>query len=396
MSRDVLRVAVVGGGIAGLATANALVARGIEVTVYEQAPELGEVGAGVMITPQAVRQLHRLGLGAAVSELGAPLGPGSAYQRMDGTPVAPVRVTDTSGAYRGHGMHRADLLRMLADRLPAGTVRTGHRCTGFGQDGRTARLTFANGVQAEADAVIAADGIHSALRPYAVPESEPVYSGSVAYRGLVDADALPGWPRDAHLIWMGDGKHFMVFPVRGGTLFNYVGFLPSEVGAAETWSGTGDPVALAAAFAGWDDRIGTLLAEVTEPFWWGLYDREPLPRWTDGRLTLLGDAAHPMLPHLGQGANQAIEDGVALAVLLAGAGRGGVPAALRAYEDLRRPRVAQVQRGARVNGARYDSRSQYADHRRRDAEMSDHTTFRAWLYDYDVRAEADRLAAAGA
>ena len=393
MSGEVLRVAVVGGGIAGMAAANALVARGIDVTVYEQAPELGEVGAGVLITPQSVRLLHRLGVGDQVTALGAAIGPGSRYQRMDGTTVAPVRTSDTAGAYHAHGMHRADLLRMLAERLPAASVRTGHRCTGFAQDGRTARLVFANGAEAEADAVIAADGIHSTLQHHVAPPSAPVYSGSVAYRGLIDAAGLPSWPRDAHLIWMGDGKHFMVFPVRGGALFNYVGFLPSDEGAEETWSGRGDAAALAAAFAGWDTRIGALLARVERPFWWGLYDREPLDRWTAGRLTLLGDAAHPMLPHLGQGANQAIEDGVALAVLLAGAGRDGVPEALRAYEDLRRPRVAEVQRGARVNGARYDSRSQYADLRQRDAEISDHGTFRAWLYDYDVQDAAEKARA---
>ena len=390
MSGDAVRVAIVGGGIAGLAAANALFRRGIEVTVYEQAAELGEVGAGVLITPQGVRMLTRMGLGAAVAEAGAPIGPGSRYHLMDGDPVAPVRFSDTAGEHRAHGMHRADLLRLLADLLPAGLVRTGHRCVGFEQDAGGARLRFADGTEASADVVVAADGIHSTLQHYVAPPPPPVYSGSVAYRGLVAAADLPAWPPGVHLVWMGDMKHFMVFPVRGGSLLNYVGFLPSEERAAESWSGTGDPAALAAAFAGWDARIGELLALVREPFWWGLYDREPLAIWTAGRLTLLGDAAHPMLPHLGQGANQAIEDGVALAVLLAGTGRHDAPDALRAYEGLRRPRVAKVQQGARANGMRYDSR--YDDLRKRDAEIGDSGKMRAWLYDYDVeRAAADIL-----
>jgi salicylate hydroxylase len=154
----------------------------------------------------------------------------------------------------------------------------------------------------------------------------------------------------------------------------------------ESWSAPGDPDQLRAEFAGWDERIGGLLREVRHTFRWALYDREPLPTWTRGRLTLLGDAAHPMLPHLGQGANQSIEDGMALATMLARADRRTAPAALLAYEKLRRERVAEVQRGARQNGLRYDSL--YADLAVRDAEIAAHANFRRWLYDHDVVPEA--------
>lgn len=377
-----LSVAVVGGGIGGLSAANALVRHGVDVTVFEQAAQLGEVGAGVMTTPNSIRLLSRMGFGAEIERLGVRITDESAYMRLDGSKVGPIKTGDTSGEYGVHGMHRADLLSILASGLPDDAVRAGHQCVGLSQDAEKARLFFANGAEFEADAVVAADGIHSRLQREAVEPAEPVFSGMVAYRGLVAADRVPGWRRDVHLVWMGEGKHFMVFPVRSGTLLNFVGFLPSDYPARESWSGHGDAAALAAAFAGWDPRIETLLAQVENPFWWGLFDREPLPRWTNGRLGLLGDAAHAMLPHLGQGANQSIEDGVALASLLAASDRTAVPSALAAYESLRRPRAVKVQLGSRANGRRYDS--QYTDLAKRDAEIADAATLRAWLYDYDV------------
>lgn len=377
-----LSVAVVGGGIGGLSAANALVRRGVDVTVFEQAAQLGEVGAGVMTTPNSIRLLSRMGFGAEIERLGVRITDESAYMRLDGSKVGPIKTGDTSGEYGVHGMHRADLLSILASGLPGDVVRAGHQCVGFSQDAEKARLFFANGAEFEADAVVAADGIHSRLQREAVEPAEPVFSGMVAYRGLVAADRVPGWRCDVHLVWMGEGKHFMVFPVRSGTLLNFVGFLPSDYPARESWSGHGDAAALAAAFAGWDPRVETLLAQVENPFWWGLFDREPLPRWTNGRLGLLGDAAHAMLPHLGQGANQSIEDGVALASLLAASDRASVPSALAAYEALRRPRAVKVQLGSRANGRRYDS--QYTDLAKRDVEIANAATLRAWLYDYDV------------
>src|SRR5436853_7921251 len=159
-------VAVVGGGIGGLFAANALMAHGLQVSVYEQAPTLGEVGAGVFLTPNSVRQLQRVGLGPTVEKCGAPVGTGSRYFRHDGTPIAPVQVTDSSGWNAAFGMHRADLVQMLADALPAGVLHAGRRCIAFEQDSGTARVTFANGAMAEADIVIGADGIHSELRPH--------------------------------------------------------------------------------------------------------------------------------------------------------------------------------------------------------------------------------------
>jgi len=385
-----LEVVVVGGGIGGLFAANALITHGIPVSVYEQAPVLGEIGAGVFLTPNSVRQLQRVGLGPAVEKWGARVGPDSCYFRHDGTPIAPVQVTDSSGWNATFGMHRADLVEFLARALPADIVRTGHGCTGFEQDGGKARVSFANGAVVEADLVVGADGIHSDLRPYVFPPSRPVFSGSVAYRGIVAHESIPHWPTNAWLMWLGKSKHFLTFPVRAGNLINYVGFVPADKEMKESWSAPGDPDVLRHEFAGWDPRIESLLQHVQTTFRWALYDREPLPTWTRERLTLLGDAAHPMLPHLGQGANQSIEDGMALATILARADRETAPAALLAYERLRRERVAQVQRGARENGLRYDSA--YADLAVRDAEITAHAAFRKRLYDHDVVPEAQAAA----
>ncbi|MGP0092642.1 MAG: FAD-dependent monooxygenase [Xanthobacteraceae bacterium] len=392
MARSRPDVVVVGGGIGGLFAANALIAHGLSVSVYEQAPSLGEVGAGVFVTPNSVRQLQRVGLGPLVEKRGARVGAGSQYFRHDGAPIAPVQVTDSSGWNATFGMHRADLVEMLAAALPSQIVHTGHRCTGFEQVGNVARVSFSNGAVVEGDLVVAADGIHSELRHHVVPPSRPVFSGSVAYRGVVPHALVPHWPTGSWLMWLGKAKHFLTFPVRAGELINYVGFVPAAEEMKESWSAPGDPDVLRAEFAGWDPRIGSLLRQVQVTFRWALYDREPLPTWTRGRLTLLGDAAHPMLPHLGQGANQSIEDGMALATILAHADRQTGPAALVLYESLRRERVAQVQRGARENGLRYDSA--YADLGVRDAEITAHAAFRRRLYDHDVVPEAEAAAAA--
>jgi len=381
-----LRAAVVGGGIGGLSAACALSRRGVEVTVFEQADVLGEIGAGVSIFPNALRQLERMGMGPALAKVGARIGEASQYCRSDGTKVGTVITTDSSGWNGLYGMHRADLLNVLAAHLPGEFVRTGHRCVGFEQSAAAARLTFANGETAEADVVIAADGIHSALQKYVVEPKPPEYSGVRSYRGLIASDKLPGWREAAHQVWMGEGKHFIVFPVRAGRLLNYVGFVPSKDAKAESWSAVGDRDELASAFVGWDAPVVRLLEAIESCFWWGLYDRKPLQSWTNGRLALLGDAAHAMLPHLGQGANQAIEDGVALAVLLEGRKPADVSAILPQYEKMRRVRTDVIQAEARKNGLRYDSK--YEDLGQRDREVADFAAFRRWLFDYDVEEAA--------
>ncbi len=388
------RVVIIGGGIGGLFLANALIARGIEVALYEQASAFSEIGAGVYLTPNSVRHLMRVGLGPAVEEVGALVGEDSRYYRYDGSEISGVQVTDSSGWNATYGMHRADLVELLRAALPQEILHTGHRATGFEQDGGLARVAFENGEVAEGDVVIGADGIHSMLRTIVHAESEPVFSGTAVYRGLIPRELLTDWRPDVWRMWLGPGKHFLTFPVRSGELINFVGFVPARGVMRESWTAPGDPDELRQEFEGWDPRIGELLSHVESTFQWALYDRDPIPVWTEGRLTLLGDAAHPMLPHLGQGANQSIEDGMALSLLLDASAPDDIPAALQTYESLRRTRVASVQLGARQNGMRYDSMD--GDLERRDAEIRSHAEFRRSLYDFDVVPQvAEALQAAG-
>jgi len=382
-----LTAAVVGGGIGGLTAAAALTRAGIHASVYEQASELGEVGAGVLIGPNSVRLLHRLGLAEAIDEVGGWVGEGSTYYRHDGARVAPVMTTDSSGWAAMYGMHRADLIDVLRRAVPDDRIHPGHRAVSFEQDADRGRVVFENGAVAEADLVIAADGIHSALRGFVTEPTAPVFSGQISYRGVLDTSRVPWWPARIFQVWMGEGKHVIVFPVRAGKMLNFVCFVPADEEMRESWSAPGDPDALRASFEGFAAPVTALLEQVDSTFWWGLYDREPLAEWTRGRLALLGDAAHPMLPHLGQGANQSVEDAFALAAVLRDASPADVPAALRRYARVRRRRTDVVQANSRRNGDRYDQVNRTAESR--DRELIDTRKLRAWIYDYDVEAEPD-------
>ena len=219
-----LRAVVVGGGIGGIAAAVALARAGIDVQVHEQAQQLAEVGAGVSLAPNGLRMLERLGVGEGIRRVGARYA-SSELRLPDGRAV---RHEPYQFAMAGQnvGIHRADLLALLAGQLPPGTVRTGHRCTGFSQDDGSATVGFADGSTATADVVIGADGIHSVLQGFVVAPAEPVFSGVVAYRGLVPR--LQEYPAGTIRMWMGEGRHFLVFPVRAGELLNYVGFVSSR------------------------------------------------------------------------------------------------------------------------------------------------------------------------
>jgi salicylate hydroxylase len=377
-----LRVVIVGGGIGGAAAARALLLRGFDVNLFEQAAKLAEVGAGVAIAPNAVRMLRRLGCGGAVDRWGSRW-TDTGFCRPDGEVVMPMLEPGEDGRpLEFYGMHRADVLDMLLDGIPPERVHPGHRCVGFTQDDRHATVHFANGRSVTADVVVGADGIHSGLQPFVVPPATPIHSGVSASRGTIPSRSV-GWPPGRARLWMGEGKHFLVFPVRNNELVNYVGFVPTKEERRESWSAPGDPRDLAEAFAGWDCSVVKVIEQIEATFTWGLYDREPLPRWTNGCLTLLGDAAHPMLPHQGQGANQAIEDAAALAALL-DYYRDDPTTALFTYEQVRQARTADIQGLSRVSGANYDARRDAA----RDQELKEKVASRAWIYDYDAEAEA--------
>jgi hypothetical protein len=255
-----LKVAMVGGGIGGLSAANAMLRR---VSTSPFGSKLTRSARSARVFPSFrtadvslnewdwVRRWRR-------SEVGAKVGEGSAYYRMDGAFVTRGVTADSSGWNGIYGMHRADLLRVLARALPSAAIRSGQRCIGFEQSAHSAQLKFATGETDTVDVAIGADGIQSSLQKHVIEPCTPEYSGSRAYRGLIPREKVPEWPKEAHQIWMGDGKHFMVYPVRSGRFFNYVGFVPTKSETIESWSAIGDRDELAASFDGWDPRVGFL------------------------------------------------------------------------------------------------------------------------------------------
>jgi salicylate hydroxylase len=372
-----LRVSIVGGGIGGLAAAVALQHRGIQAHVYEQAPALGEVGAGLMIQANSLRQMDRLGIADRVADAGEQMTE-FRYTLADGT-ILSQEPFSTGPENMFYCLHRADLLEAFAAVLPDDVLHTGHQCVGFEQNPDHAVVTFDNGLRVESDVVIAADGIRSILQPHVGERSGPVFSGIMAYRGIVEASKVPDWPAQTIRFWSGgEGRYLLCYRVRAGELLNFVGIMPCDDEMRTSWSAPGDPATLAAAYAGWDPLAEDIVSKVETTFRAGLYDRDPLSRWSRGRLTLLGDAAHASLPHMGQGVNQAIEDGIGLATLLDGINAEDVPRALANYEELRRDRTARVQRTSRANAADAKNATSFVVGHR-------------WLYDYDVETEAAAL-----
>jgi salicylate hydroxylase len=288
-------------------------------------------------------------------------------------------------------MHRADLLAVLRSAIPGEAVECGRRCTGVTQDGAGVTLTFGSGPPVRAEVVVAADGIHSALRGHVTTASPPRESGLCAWRSLVPAEAAPAFARrPVQTLWLGHRHHLVHYPVRGGALVNIVAFSPASPGEQESWSAVGRAADLAAEFAGWDPRLGELIAAAGQVGRWSVLDRAPLPRWVRGRVALLGDAAHPMLPFYAQGAGQAIEDAATIAICLA-TGPWDPPAALARYEQLRRPRATRVQEASRGRIPHHhlpDGPQQRA----RDAAFAgeDPLSHNDWIYAHD----AERAAAA--
>ena len=393
------RIAVVGGGIGGLAAAAFLRRAGLAATVYEQASTLGEVGAGLVVAPNAARLLRRLPSEFALERAGVVLETGWEFRRWaDGSVLFAQQLREACARRYGEHtwtMHRADLLAVLRSAIPDEAVKLGRRCTGVSQDAEGVTLTFSSGRPVRADVVVAADGIHSVLRDHVTTASPPRQSGLCAWRSLVPAAAAPAFARrPVQTLWLGYRHHLVHYPVSGGRKVNIVAFSPARAGEVESWSAVGRVTDLAAEFAGWDPRLGKLVAAAERVGRWSVLDRAPLPRWVNGRIALLGDAAHPMLPFYAQGAGQAIEDAAALAVCLA-TGAWEPPAALARYERVRLPRATRVQEASRGRIAHHhlpDGPEQVA----RDAAIAgeDPLSHNDWLYGYDAEQAAAAAASA--
>jgi salicylate hydroxylase len=382
------RVAVVGGGIGGLAAAAFLLQAGFDVQVYEQAPALGEIGAGIQISPNASRLLLRLGLGEALAQHGVR--PVAVHQRrwQDGRTLqrAPLGelVERTFGAPYYH-FHRADLLGALASAVPAERVHLGHRFAAYEDNGTRLAIRFDNGAAAEADVLVGADGIHSAVRAQLFGPERPRFTGCIAYRGLVPAERLTHLELEiVSSNWMGPGGHFVHYFVAGARLVNFVAIKERDSWTKESWTDPGRVEDALALFADWHPQVRSIIAAVDQTFIWALHDRMPLEAWGRGRVTLLGDSCHAMLPFMAQGAAQSIEDGAALAQCLQ---RWPAAEALTRYETIRRPRATRLQEMSRANKTRFHL-AEGPEQQARDQQMAEAGDRQlaniGWLYAHDA------------
>lgn len=347
-----MRVLICGAGVGGLTAALAL-PRGARAVLLEQAPMLRGAGAGIQISPNATRRLQELGLESDLAEIGFEPQAAVVRDALSGRDL--LRQPLGEHARRRWGapylhVHRADLqavlLRAVETRGEA-TLRLDARVAGLEQDGDGVRFRLADGEAVEGEVAVGSDGVRSAIRWALIGANSPRYTGYVAWRGVVEAARLPGGLIEPIAsVWAGEGRHFVHYYVRGGTAVNFVGMVKRPDWESESWSEQGDPADLARDFAGWPAPVQAIIAAVDEAWRWALFDRPPLPRWSVGRATLLGDAAHPMLPSFAQGAAMAIEDAAALGRQLA---LRDIPAALAAYEAERRARTARVQALSRRN-----------------------------------------------
>jgi salicylate hydroxylase len=392
------KVLIAGGGIGGITALLALRQRGIEAELFEQAAAFGQVGAGLQISCNSTRILQKLGLGEALARI-AYYPEGRDYRAWDSgdrlyyTPLGERAEARFGAPY--YCAHRADLLDVLLSGLDKqqGDFHLGARIERFDQDDDGVTLTLADGRTATGSVLIGADGIHSLVRGQMFGAELPRYTGNVAWRGLVPAE------RVAHLdvakvagVWMGPNRSIVQYYIAAGKTFNWIGISRSEQPARESWLAEGRIEDALAEYDGWNDTIRSIIAATPRVLRQALYDREPLPDWRIGRVVLLGDAAHPMMPFYAQGAAQSIEDAYVLAGCLAAAPNEPV-AALDRFVKLRQPRTAWMQGLARREEQSYQSNDAAEiaarNARMRENRIPDTATFppeQERLYGYDAEA----------
>ncbi len=340
------RIAIVGGGLAGLATANALKSVGLEAEVFESAPALGEIGASVNTSPQAVKALQAIGVGEQIAAVGH-LSPGPYTRNMQTGEF--LQFNDRREVARRFGapyysFHRADLLDCLASGLDRSTIHLAHRLTALDEQSDRTVLSFANGARVEAEFVIGADGVRSVVRQALYGADNPTYTGQMVWRALLKAEDVPSIALEphGHTQWVGPGCHFIAYHIRGGKLVNVVTQQDTDAWVEEGWSIRGDPDEMRRSFPNPEPRLSALLGVITECSKWGLFTRPITQNWGRGRIQLIGDAAHAMVPSAGQGACQAFEDSYILGRWLAAC--SDPVEAFANFRRIRIPRVHGVQR----------------------------------------------------
>lgn len=379
-------ITVIGGGIGGLAAANSAAHHGAEVTVLEQAPEIAEVGAGIQISPNGWVVLKALGLAETVAERAVRLKAARLRDFRRGREVFSMPFTHADRPF--HAVHRADLIDILATacRDAGVTIRLKTKVEAVEVDGHETVLTFAEGTPERVGLTFAADGLHSPARARLNPKSRAYFTGQVAWRATIPDDG--SLEPEAH-VFMGPGRHLVRYPLRQGQLINIVAVEERDAWAAEGWHHQDNPDHLRRAFTDFCPEVRTLLDRVETTHLWGLFRHPVATTWTEGQLALLGDAAHPTLPFLAQGANMALEDAWSLVAALAS--DPDTTDALRTYQELRRPRTARIVQAAEDNATNYHLRpgpARFAAHSalRLAARFAPQavTGRYAWLHGHDV------------
>ncbi len=390
-------IAIVGGGLAGLAAAAALAQFGFEAEIFESASSLGEIGAGINVSPQAIRVLRAIRLGDKIVAA-ANVAPGVLTRDMHSG--APLDYRDQAAAVERFGaplctFHRADLLEALAGGVNRARLHLDHRLIGLEEQGSNVELSFANGVRHGPELVIAADGVHSLVRRTLYGRDDPAYTGQMVWRALLPGGDVPAdvLEPSGHIQWLGSGRHFFAYYLRGRDVVNIVTQEDTDQWVEEGWSIPGDPDEMRESFPNPEPRLATVLNAVTQCSKWGLFTRRLTDNWGRDRIQLIGDAAHAMLPNAGQGAAQAFEDAYIVARWLT-ASPGDPAEAMRNFRSIRMPRVHSIQRySSSIVRAKhdYDPQAENVSRAKVDAVEA-----MAWIWGYDPISAWDQLPAAPA